>query len=54
MNKISRLVLATGKKMQEASSKSLKRAHLEIGGEAPVLVFNDAGIPEVVEEIKLF
>lgn len=46
--------VATGKKMLEAASKSLKRTHLELGGKAPVVVFDDADIAEVVEGIKLF
>ena len=46
--------VATGKKMLEAASKSLKRTHLELGGKAPVVVFDDADISEVVEGIKLF
>ena len=46
--------VATGKKMLEAASKSLKRTHLELGRKAPVVVFDDADIAEVVEGIKLF
>ena len=46
--------VATGKKMLEAASKSLKRTHLELGRKALVVVFDDTDIAEVVEGIKLF
>lgn len=34
----------TGKKIMEIASRSLKRVHLELGGKAPLLVFEDADI----------
>ena len=46
--------IATGKKMLQAASKSVKRTHLELGGKAPVVVFDDADISEVVEALKVF
>ncbi|MCV2871960.1 gamma-aminobutyraldehyde dehydrogenase [Defluviimonas sp. WL0050] len=46
--------VATGKKMLQAASKSVKRTHLELGGKAPVIVFDDADIAEVVEGIRAF
>lgn len=46
--------VATGKKMLTAASKSVKRTHLELGGKAPVVVFDDADIGQVVEALKIF
>jgi aminobutyraldehyde dehydrogenase len=37
-----------------AAAKSVKRTHLELGGKAPVIVFDDADLAEVVEGIKVF
>ena len=39
---------------QEAASRSVKRTHLELGGKAPVIVFDDADIGEVVEALRAF
>ena len=33
---------------------TLKRTHLELGGKAPVIVFDDADIPSVVAGLKTF
>jgi len=46
--------VATGKKVLTAAAKSVKRTHLELGGKAPVIVFDDADLAEVVEGIKVF
>jgi aminobutyraldehyde dehydrogenase len=46
--------IATGKKMLQAASKSVKRTHLELGGKAPVIVFDDADIDAVVDSLKVF
>ncbi|MEX1180402.1 MAG: gamma-aminobutyraldehyde dehydrogenase, partial [Cucumibacter sp.] len=46
--------IATGKKVLEAAAKSVKRTHLELGGKAPVIVFDDAEIGAVVEGVKTF
>lgn len=46
--------VATGKKMLDAASRSVKRTHLELGGKAPVLVFDDADLAEVVEGLRAF
>src|SRR3954451_5795823 len=46
--------IATGKKVLMAASKTVKRTHLELGGKAPVIVFDDADIDAVVEGIKVF
>ena len=46
--------VATGKKILDAASKSVKRTHLELGGKAPVVVFDDADVDEVVEGLRAF
>lgn len=46
--------IATGQRMLEIASKSLVRTHLELGGKAPVIVFDDADIEEVVAGIRTF
>lgn len=46
--------IATGRKMLEVASQTLKRTHLELGGKAPVLVFDDADVAAVVEGIRAF
>ena len=44
--------VATGKEVARAASQTLKRVHLELGGKAPVLVFDDADLDKVVEWVK--
>jgi aminobutyraldehyde dehydrogenase len=46
--------IATGQKVIEAAVPTVKRTHLELGGKAPVIVFNDADVASVVEGIKTF
>ncbi|MCJ8143666.1 gamma-aminobutyraldehyde dehydrogenase [Ancylobacter sp. A5.8] len=46
--------IATGKKVLAAATKTVKRTHLELGGKAPVVVFDDADIDAVVEGVKIF
>jgi aminobutyraldehyde dehydrogenase len=46
--------IATGRKVLAAATSSIKRTHLELGGKAPVIVFDDADIASVVEGIKQF
>jgi 1-pyrroline dehydrogenase len=45
--------VATGKEVAKAASQTLKKVHLELGGKAPVVVFDDADITAVVEGIKV-
>jgi aminobutyraldehyde dehydrogenase len=45
--------VATGKEVAKAASETLKRVHLELGGKAPVLVFDDADPAAVAEGIKV-
>jgi aminobutyraldehyde dehydrogenase len=46
--------VGTGRKMLEAASRSVKRTHLELGGKAPVIVFDDADLDEVVGGLRAF
>ncbi len=46
--------IATGKKVLAAAAASVKRTHLELGGKAPVIVFDDADIDAVVEGVRTF
>ncbi len=46
--------ISTGQKIMEAAAKSVKRTHLELGGKAPVIVFDDADLTSVVEGIRTF
>jgi 1-pyrroline dehydrogenase len=45
--------VATGREVAKAASETLKRVHLELGGKAPVLVFDDADPAAVAEGIKI-
>ncbi len=44
----------TGRKVLQAAAATIKRTHLELGGKAPVIVFDDADIASVVDGIKTF
>ena len=44
----------TGKRIARTAADKVKRLHLELGGKAPVVVFDDADLEAVVENIKLF
>jgi len=46
--------VTTGKAIMKSASDSLKRVHLELGGKAPAVVFDDADIDAAVEGIKTF
>ncbi|MFL5346135.1 MAG: gamma-aminobutyraldehyde dehydrogenase [Hyalangium sp.] len=46
--------VATGSKVLQAASQSVKRTHLELGGKAPVIVFDDADLQSVVAGIRTF
>jgi betaine-aldehyde dehydrogenase len=43
----------TGKLIHANASESLKRVHLELGGKAPVVIFDDADLASAVEWIKI-
>jgi aminobutyraldehyde dehydrogenase len=42
----------SGKKVARAAADNLKRVHLELGGKAPVIVFDDADVEAVTETLK--
>jgi acyl-CoA reductase-like NAD-dependent aldehyde dehydrogenase len=44
--------VGTGKEVARAAADTLKRVHLELGGKAPVLIFDDADVSAVVESVK--
>jgi betaine-aldehyde dehydrogenase/aminobutyraldehyde dehydrogenase len=44
--------VATGKEVARAASATLKRVHLELGGKAPVIVFDDADLEAVAAGIR--
>ena len=46
--------IATGKKILAAAAKTVKRTHLELGGKAPVIVYDDADLEAVVAGIRTF
>jgi aminobutyraldehyde dehydrogenase len=46
--------VATGQKVLAAAAGNLKRTHLELGGKAPVIVFEDADLESVVAGIRTF
>ncbi len=43
---------ATGKMIAAAAASTVKRVHLELGGKAPVIVFDDADVEKLVETLK--
>jgi 1-pyrroline dehydrogenase len=45
--------VTTGQAVARAASETLKRVHLELGGKAPVIVFDDANLESSVEWIKV-
>jgi aminobutyraldehyde dehydrogenase len=46
--------VSTGQKILSAATGNLKRTHLELGGKAPVIVFDDADIDAVVSGVRTF
>jgi aminobutyraldehyde dehydrogenase len=46
--------VSTGQKILAAAAASLKRTHLELGGKAPVIVFDDADLESVVGGVRTF
>ena len=44
----------TGKHIARVAADKVKRLHLELGGKAPVIVFDDADFDAVVEAVKLW
>ncbi len=46
--------IGTGRRMIAAAQSSIKRTHLELGGKAPVVVFDDADLDAVVSGLRAF
>ena len=46
--------IGTGQAVLQAAIPTIKRTHLELGGKAPVIVFDDADLAAVVEGVKVF
>jgi aminobutyraldehyde dehydrogenase len=46
--------VATGERILQAAATGTRRTHLELGGKAPVIVFDDADIESVVSGVRTF
>ncbi|SUX85712.1 gamma-aminobutyraldehyde dehydrogenase [Citrobacter koseri] len=46
--------IATGEHIIQHTAPSIKRTHMELGGKAPVIVFDDADLDAVVEGVRTF
>ena len=46
--------VATGEKILAAAARGTKRTHLELGGKAPVIVFDDADVDLLVSGVRTF
>ncbi len=44
--------VGVGKEVARAAARTLKRVHLELGGKAPVLIFDDVDVANVAESLK--
>lgn len=44
--------VGTGRKILAAAAETMKRTHLELGGKAPVIVFDDADLAGLIETLK--
>jgi aminobutyraldehyde dehydrogenase len=44
--------VGTGRKILAAAAEGMKRTHLELGGKAPAIVFDDADLPALIETLK--
>ena len=44
--------ITTGKAVAKAAADTVKRVHLELGGKAPVVVFDDADVEALVENVR--
>jgi betaine-aldehyde dehydrogenase len=44
---------ATGKRVMQTAAETLKRVHLELGGKAPVIVFDDADLEQAAEKVAM-
>jgi aminobutyraldehyde dehydrogenase len=46
--------IRTASRVLEAASKTIKNTHLELGGKAPVIIYDDADVANVIENLKMF
>ena len=46
--------VGTGKAVMRAAADSLKRVHLELGGKAPVVIFDDADLEAAIAAVRVF
>ena len=46
--------IRTASRVLEAASKTIKNTHLELGGKAPVIIYDDADVEKVIENLKMF
>lgn len=46
--------VATGEKVLLSAASGVKRTHLELGGKAPVIVFDDADLESVISGVRTF
>ena len=46
--------VSTGRAVLQAATRTIKRTHLELGGKAPVIVFDDADIAAVVAGLRTY
>jgi 1-pyrroline dehydrogenase len=46
--------VTTGKAIMRSAADSLKRVHLELGGKAPVVVFDDADLEATIAGVRIF
>jgi aminobutyraldehyde dehydrogenase len=46
--------VATGAKILDQAADGIRRTHLELGGKAPVIVFDDADVESVVSGVRTF
>ena len=46
--------MSTGEKVLQSAAKGTRRTHLELGGKAPVIVFDDADLESVIAGVRTF
>ena len=46
--------IRTASRVLEAASKTIKNTHLELGGKAPVIIYDDADLAKVIEGLKMY
>ena len=45
--------IRTASQVLQAASSTIKNTHLELGGKAPVIIYDDADVARVIEELKV-